>query len=433
MLAWQGRPSVVNPLLASVGRRKTDVLDARLLARHALSSLWPAAFIHPRWIQTVRVLMLIRKKWRKESLRCLNQCNNIILRWGHTFGAETKQRPTTFIASLRDLVAGRRVFLAGASPLDLPEDVRYVIDSLVRQHEHAAVEVKALEQRAQRLIVNGDFPIGDGTFMDGECLLKLLRTVPGCGPVVCTTWLTEVYDVRRFETAARCVAYCGSDPTLKVSAGKTTEHVRRGGNMLLAESLKHAAAAVVRADFGPLGEWGRAIRGRHTKGGWRKALGAVARRLAICLYHVQRTGQPLDLSGYHFHEQPQVPDLPVHQMDLPTRYLQAVMRAGYTHSSVLASDLWSGALGRVSGIGEGCLAAIQSWVETARYRSRRAKDTATRNQPSPQPSPRVSRKAQLGVTTFPKVVCESPAVSSAAASGPSAKARKSKRSCGTAS
>lgn len=39
MLAWGGRPSIVNPNLASPSRRKTDVLDARLPACHSLTGL----------------------------------------------------------------------------------------------------------------------------------------------------------------------------------------------------------------------------------------------------------------------------------------------------------------------------------------------------------------------------------------------------------
>jgi hypothetical protein len=45
LLAFGGEPSVVNPLLAGPTRRKTDVLDARLLAHHSITGLWPCSFI----------------------------------------------------------------------------------------------------------------------------------------------------------------------------------------------------------------------------------------------------------------------------------------------------------------------------------------------------------------------------------------------------
>lgn len=39
LIAWGGIPSVVNPLLAGPTRRKTDVLDARLLAHHSIGQV----------------------------------------------------------------------------------------------------------------------------------------------------------------------------------------------------------------------------------------------------------------------------------------------------------------------------------------------------------------------------------------------------------
>ena len=39
--ALGGKPSVVNPLLASPSRRKTDVLDAKMLAQQNMTGLWP--------------------------------------------------------------------------------------------------------------------------------------------------------------------------------------------------------------------------------------------------------------------------------------------------------------------------------------------------------------------------------------------------------
>ena len=41
--AFGGRASVVNPLLAGPYRRKTDKLDARTLAYHGMTGLWPAS------------------------------------------------------------------------------------------------------------------------------------------------------------------------------------------------------------------------------------------------------------------------------------------------------------------------------------------------------------------------------------------------------
>ena len=47
ILCFDGQPMVVNPLLANPSRRKTDKLDARLLARHAIIGLWPRSYVVP--------------------------------------------------------------------------------------------------------------------------------------------------------------------------------------------------------------------------------------------------------------------------------------------------------------------------------------------------------------------------------------------------
>lgn len=59
---WGGGPHVVNLLLASPSRRKTDVLNARLRAYHAITCLWPPSFVPPADMQTLRALLLCRRQ-----------------------------------------------------------------------------------------------------------------------------------------------------------------------------------------------------------------------------------------------------------------------------------------------------------------------------------------------------------------------------------
>ena len=88
MQAFGGEPSVVNPLLAGPYRRKTDKLDARTLAYHGMSGLWPASFLPSLDVNEFRVLVLRRRQLVRERTRVGHQVNNFILRWGHTICAE---------------------------------------------------------------------------------------------------------------------------------------------------------------------------------------------------------------------------------------------------------------------------------------------------------------------------------------------------------
>lgn len=69
--ALDGIPSVVNPLLASPSRRKTDALDAKLLAYQNLTGLWPKSYVVNDEINTVRILMAQRESHRKNAQNIL--------------------------------------------------------------------------------------------------------------------------------------------------------------------------------------------------------------------------------------------------------------------------------------------------------------------------------------------------------------------------
>ena len=57
LLAWEGSPSVVNPSIAGATKKKTDKLDARLLAVHDLTGIWRPFYVAPEGVQDLRVLI----------------------------------------------------------------------------------------------------------------------------------------------------------------------------------------------------------------------------------------------------------------------------------------------------------------------------------------------------------------------------------------
>ncbi len=87
IISLAGTPHVVNPSLASPTRRKTDTLDAKLLAYHALTGLWPESYFPGPDVQTLRVLLLRRRQCAREKNRALSGVNNVLLRFGVTIAA----------------------------------------------------------------------------------------------------------------------------------------------------------------------------------------------------------------------------------------------------------------------------------------------------------------------------------------------------------
>jgi transposase len=195
--AWGGVPSVVNPLLAAPTRRKTDVLDARLLAYHSITGLWPASFVASEALQTLRVLWNERVEGRRVAVRCSNRLNNVMLRFGHTYGASCKLMDSHGRAIAEDLIAGRRPRVPGVCPDGLSDEVKSVIAGLIKNFDAAVEHAESFQREAIRWIKSRSWPTQQGE-CDGAKLLELLQTVPGIGEITSVVWLCEVGDPRRF-------------------------------------------------------------------------------------------------------------------------------------------------------------------------------------------------------------------------------------------
>jgi hypothetical protein len=195
--------------------------------------------------------------------------------------------------------------------------------------------------------------------------LDLLKTVPGVGQVTAVTWLSEVVDHKRFATSEQVAAYCGCDPSLKVSAGKVTDFVRRRGNLRLHKALLYAASSEMRNPVGTLAQWGQSIAGRHRKGGYRKATGALARRIACGLWHVQRLAKPFDTAQYRFGKPPSVRDAPASAIGLSPRHM-SLLPEGMATAQAVVDAFWAGTLADVKGLGDGALKKISDWTQKNR-------------------------------------------------------------------
>ena len=87
-------------------------------------------------------------------------------------------------------------------------------------------------------------------------MLRILESAPGIGRQTAILWMSAIVDPVRFPNAKAIAAYCGCDPSLKVSAGKVTSTVKRKGNPELHGALCRAAASLVKAHKEPFGKWG---------------------------------------------------------------------------------------------------------------------------------------------------------------------------------
>lgn len=360
-LAWGGTPSVVNPTLAAPTRRKTDVLDARLLAYHALTGLWAPSYLAPRELQTLRLLLMRRRRQMQRATQALNRLNNLLLRFGHTLGSQGPLNRADIRPVVEDLAAGRALEpRPGLSPIPLPPLAAELAVECYAEYDVARKLATETVKQARHYAASLTFHTEAGE-LSGKDMLKLLETCPGVGQVTALVWLAQVGDWRRFPNAKATAAYAGCDPSLKVSAGHVTSQNRRRGNEVLHTTLVQAAQYLVRTGREPLGQWGRRMWLSRGKGGWPRAVGAVARRLAVALYWVMRRGEAFSYAGYRL-AAPTVPKVAVGEMGLSKRALKQCEKHGWKHSQDILTASAQG-LQTFEGVGPAIAAEMAAWLK----------------------------------------------------------------------
>lgn len=375
--AFGGTPRVINPMLAGQTKRKTDVLDARLLAHHDITGLWNDSYIYSDESEVLRALAALSLSFQRRKTQCSNRIGGFLLRFGHTVTSYAKIGSAFTDAIIEDLIQGKLSDAPGVRTQNLPVPARQILAEYVREWQHAKTQERYWHKRALAYAKEMEFVLGTGEVTSGADLHRLLMTVPGVGEKTALVWMTEVVETQRFANAKACAAYCGLDPTLKVSAGKVTSYSRRMGNTRLHRAFIQGAGALISRKREPFGQWGYRMMKAKAKGGYKKACGAVARRMAVACYHVQRTGEAFDYKRYDFWRRKEVPDMPLEQMGLG-RYEALLRRLGFERSQEVI-DAYYTTLAAEKGVGEKCLQTLRKWLsENTKASSSRAPSSDAR-------------------------------------------------------
>lgn len=168
---------------------------------------------------------------------------------------------------------------------EIPDDIKLFLELTYRSVTEIEEKIDILTSQINCMIAN-----------NWEMEDELLSTVPGLGPKGVHIYLAEVGNMKsihRFYSAEAVAAFCGLSPEKKVSAGKMTSHLKRGGNIWIKPTLIQCGQSVMKQDI-PLANWGRSIQLRSKEGGYKKAVAAIARRISVYAFHVLRTQKPFD-------------------------------------------------------------------------------------------------------------------------------------------
>jgi transposase len=364
--AWGGAPSIVNPLLANPSRRKTDNLDANLLARHAITGLWPLSYLATQELMVLRMLMRARNNAKREANRLSNRILNIITTAGYPVSLYGSSRSPLCRGIIDDLSRGHIIRTKEMPPFALPPQLGEIVRCCYNDLDMAIAEEKKYEYKARNWVKINKFPAGTSDQpkeAEGAVLLELLKTVPGVGDVTALFWLSEVGTPARFHSAKAVAAFAGCDPSLKVSAGKVTSHTRRGGNKRLHYIVCHAAMAVMSRGTEPLGKWGNRLAERGVKGAYKKAAGAVARRIVCGLYYVHSKLEPFSYEKYTLERYYQAKDIELSELSFSKRTLSSLEKHGITRTSQLVEAAKTG-MHRFKGIGPKTLHEVNEWLKT---------------------------------------------------------------------
>jgi len=264
---------VANPRrveLISKSDRKTDRTDAETLAELGRSNPKLLAPITHRTKEAQAHLAVQRARNEVVRVRTglINHVRGVLKSHGHRAPSVS---PESF---------GRRAVVS--IPLELTTALKPMLELI----EMVNARIQAYDQEIKRLGLE-HYPV-----------VQLLQKIPGVGPIVSLGFVLTLDDPKRFERAREVGAYLGLVPRQKSSGkSKPQMHITKAGDREMRRLLVLAANYIL-GRFGPdcdLRRFGLRIMGAgNDKLAKKRARVAVARKLALLMHHLWRTGEVYD-------------------------------------------------------------------------------------------------------------------------------------------
>ena len=252
--------------LISASSRKDDRLDAEMLARLARVDPELLRPIHHRGEKAQQDLMAIRVR------------------------AALVEARTSLVNAARGLAKsmGERLPSCDADSLgverleSLPEKLRESLRPLLQEVESLTEKIQELDQKVEQ-IARREYPE-----------TQLLRQVSGVGPLIALTFVLTLEDRNRFEKSRDVGCYVGLRPK-RGDSGESQPQLRitKEGDIYLRKLLVQGAHCVLnrRGPDTDLKRWGLKLAERGGKNAKKRAVVAVARKLAVLLHRLWMTGE----------------------------------------------------------------------------------------------------------------------------------------------
>lgn len=248
--------------------RKNDRIDARQLARLARVDPKLLSPIRHRGEQAQKDLAVIRARGELLAVR------------------------THLINSARGLVKplGERLKKCDADQVSLElgcslsESAQAVIGPLLKSVEEISEQIGKYDEQIDEITKR--YPEA-----------KLLRQVYGVGPLIALAYILTLEEAERFEHSRDVGPYLGLTPRQRESGESQPEMgISKAGDGLVRSLLVQGAHCILRkgAPESDLQKWGMEKMGKGGKRAKKRAIVAVARKLAVLLHHLWATGEVYD-------------------------------------------------------------------------------------------------------------------------------------------
>lgn len=266
---------VVNPADIPTSNKesnhKTDPIDSRKIAKTLRAGLLRGIHIPSETTEGDRQLFRYRKKVWSDLVKVKNRIKDKLLFAG-------VELPDKFDNSF-----WTKAFIRWLEQVEFSSDsTRLTMDLLLEQYELLYGHFKKVSIQVRKLQRESRY----------KKQAKLLRGIPGIGPLTTVQLLTEVEDIERFPNFKHFNSYIGIKPTTHASGehdwrGRMTYRQHKG----LRSAIIESAWMAIRKDPALLIRY-EALLGSHTA---KRAIIIIARKLLSRIYFVMKNQQPYEL------------------------------------------------------------------------------------------------------------------------------------------
>lgn len=250
----------------SVQINKTDKNDAYGIAHLLRCGLYREVHVKSEEACDRRVLLASRRQLMEQAASLESSIRGLLKIYGVKLGAA---RRAAFIQKVTQEIASLRA------------DGRLGIEALLTALQQVRLSCSELDNRVK-----------ESARQDARC--RLLMSMPGVGPLTSSLLVTTLDDAERFDKSRSVGAYLGLTPR-QYSSGETMRQGRisKCGPAECRAMLYEAAHCLLYFYKGSskLKQWGQKLAKQK---GMKKAVVAVARKMAVILHTMLVTNQPYD-------------------------------------------------------------------------------------------------------------------------------------------